>query len=192
MGLPYKVFDLMTGAMKGYNLRSITKELSALDDGDFYVSIRSAAAVGNSSWIGMQINTPSSGTATIHMRYDVLNSAGSAQVFLFGITTGSTYYSGTTSITPVNKNRNSTNAATVVTKWTTAVESSLTSTMTSTQGTILESYYINSTASNMLRFDNYSEPNEWILKYNTTYIVHVINGGGAAGAANIRVSWYEE
>lgn len=167
-------------------LVNITKQDSALLDGNLYTAFLTTASVAASSHIGIQINTSNS---DVYLNVDANNSGGLGEIFIFEISTGSTYATGTTTISAINLNFASTNTATVGLTYNPANEACLTSTIASTQGYIKEHFYINSTAG--ITQGNMYEPNTYRLKTGTTYVVYLLNGA-VAGAASMRLTWYEE
>jgi hypothetical protein len=163
-----------------------------ISNGKFFVACRTTDAIANSSYIGIQMNTPSSTIATIHARMRFCNSGGLGKIYVFEISTDSTYATGTTAITAYNRNRQSTNTASAGCYYIPVAEACLSSTISSSQGYLLDTYFINSTGTNANHLGgDFRSANDYILKGNTTYVFYLLNNSGNSGYGSFKMLWYE-
>ena len=175
-----------------YSHRTIDHEHSEIHSGKYYTAKINTSALGASSWVDMEIITPSTATAVVHLYVECVNSGGLAEIVIADLSTSSTYTHGATAVNRINRNRLSSNTAnmTVFTAGTNGAF--LTSTMTSTQATLLDNYYLGSTGS-VISAGSYARgrnKDELVLAGASTYVVRLWNRN-AAGAATLAAYWYE-
>lgn len=141
-------------------------------EGETYRAQNAQASLGTNT-VKYRITVPSGGPSP-HMviTVDVYN--GSAKAVLYAEAS----FTGGSAVTPYNRNRNSTNTPTTT----------VTSGVTSTDGTAIETFYVGagSKVAGTGRSDS-----EWILKTNRKYRLDV-TGLGAGTEAIIGFGWYED
>ena len=183
LSIMQKMKDITTDAIK-----TISVDHSEIHDGSFHQAILNTSSLGASSWLMMQINTPSSDIAEIHMFSDFNNSGGAVEFLKIGSPT--TMINGNAMVTVFNNNRKSTKVSSLVI-FSNPTGGSISSTATSSQANIIYYYYEGSTGGNQGKnASNGRDANEWILKANSTYVYKITNLG-SAGLATLRLNWYE-
>lgn len=177
-----------------YRFVSQSPEHSEIHKGHYFQVDRSTSVLGASSWIDIQINTPSTNVVQIHCYFQLNNSGGLAEVVLCELSTSSTYSStSVTQLNVINHNRTSTYVNNV-TFFTGGVNTAfITSTMTSSQAKLLQNVYVGSTGTNafggnLLIAERCRD--EFILKGNSTYIFRMYNRG-SDGSASLEAVFYE-
>lgn len=171
----------------------ITRDHHKIHDGKYYTAKVSNSTVASSSWLELEMVTPSTAIAEIHLYIDSNFSAGMTEVVLAELSTSSTYAHGATGVTAINHNRLSTNSATMAIFYGSTNNAFLTSTMTSTQAVLLDNQYVGSTGTKAGRTGAGGERNqdEYVLKGNSTNIVRMYNRADANGAGTLSLYWYE-
>lgn len=155
-------------------LNTVEYEHHEIHSGSFYrAGFQKDVANGGTAILA--ITTPNT-TKWLHFRAAV-DLELEATVKLYENPTSST---GGTAVTPRNANRNSTNTsgATVASD----------PTVNLTGAVVLGNLILGSGRSSG---GNSSAEYEWVLKQNTTYLVHVTNNTANANQINIRCQWYE-
>jgi hypothetical protein len=182
-----KAFDSPT-----YGIHIIESDHAMIHQEKFYTVGQTTSSLGASSWIDFYL-VPSTAKELHLKQLDATMSGGLLEVFICeGLSTGSSVVgTGGTTCISFNRDRNSTNTC-INSIYKNTTWSSTAGGITSTQVTnIISHFYIGTTgtASNRL---GASESNnlEWILKQGTTTIIRIYNDG-AAGAASLRLHFYE-
>lgn len=160
-----------------------------------YFHVRAlSTTLGASSWIDLELITPSTDTGVIHLYINHNNSGGLSEVILCDLSTATTYTHSTQVVyTAINHNQLSSNTANLVIYPGGANSAFITSTMTSSQATLIDLQQRGSTGTIAGRGDVGGGRNadEFILKGASTYVARLWNRN-AAGNATLTVYWYEE
>jgi len=121
------------------------------------------------------------------------NSGGLSEIILCDISTSSTYSHGATAVTRQNHNLLSVNTANMTVFTGSSQAAFITSTMTSTQATLIDLQQRGSTGtiSGRGELGGGRNQDEFILKGASTYVLRLWNRN-AAGNATLTAYWYEE
>jgi len=145
-------------------------------EGETYHFVHFIAALGTgTNKVAFTVPVFSPAIQGPHLVIDASVYNGTTLIYLYE---GSTFTGGS-ALTPLNRNRNSANAARCTAK----------AGVTSTDGTLLDMFYFGSggrSASNGER-----QAVEWVLKSNTVYRIDLI-GQIAGTAIALRCNWYED
>jgi len=168
-------------------------EHGEIHSGNYYTGKLSTSSIGASSWLDLELITPSTATAVVHLFSDHNNSGGMAEIILCDLSTSSTYTHGTTGVSAINHNLLSTKTANMSIFTAGTNGAFVTSTMTSTQATLKDRYYSGSTGTNARRgaAGGGRNQDEFVLAGASTYVLRLWNRS-AAGAATLAVYWYED
>ncbi len=144
-----------------------------IHEGDFYRAVDSVA-LGIGDVATFIVVTPNT-TKWLHMRPSVNVTAESTVVLYENVT-----YTGGTSVPALNANRNSgnTSGATLVKQVTT---------LTTGSAVALSNHLLGSNRTDGGKTD----PDEWILKQNTTYCLEVTNEAAGTNNCVVELVWYE-
>lgn len=169
-----RVFDDKADA-----LNTIAQGHHEIHEGDHY-GIEVTASLNAAQAIEILFTTPASGGKELHLTWSAF-SAGGAHIELHEAVG---YTSGGTAATPVNNNRNSTNTSAA----TGARTGTPAGALVYTAGTIIHGpQYL---SSGQIASGGDRRENEFVLKYNTTYVLRVVSD-----VASIRcwleAMWYE-
>jgi hypothetical protein len=165
----------------------ITSEHAKIHAGKCFTAYKNNTAIGASSYIDIAFVTPA--TTKIHLKEMYINNSGG----IAGITileSPSTMTLSTSYLIAYNRDRSSTYSPIL----TLSVDSTYTidSTATSTQATVIESYYIGSTGTAPARVQQFMINSvEFDLKVSTTYILRMKDISGNGGYGTLGILWYE-
>jgi hypothetical protein len=168
-------FERITGAIKG-----IDNYHAYIHEGKFFTHA-TKFTLTTGAVTKFTIVTPA--TPFVHYRpMNIITSVDAVSAIFYE---GSSGNSGGTSLTMVNRNRNSGIAATSILK------SGVTVTSNGTQ--ISQLYMPGSTGNGQSRSGTQlSGNNEWVLKPSTVYTIEFTNGSSASNTIFIEFQWYEE
>jgi len=175
------------------SIKVIPIEHAEIHSGKFYAASRSTSDLGASSWLDLELITPSSSVSYSHLYWDFNVSGGLGEIVFCDLSTATTYAHGASTMAAINKNRVSTNTAGLSIFYGSTTSGFITSTMTSSQAVLLANYYEGSTGTNAGRAGagGDMQVHEYILASNSTYVLRLWNRG-TAGAASLRLFWYED
>ena len=176
-----------------YAWKSIDISHAEIHSGNYFHARLLSTALAASSWMDLELVTPSTGTAIIHLFVNHNNSGGLSEIILCDISTSSTYSHGGTAVSSVNHNLISTKIANMSVFTASSQAAFITSTMTSTQATLIDLQQRGSTGTASGRGDVGSGRNadEFVLKGASTYVIRIWNRN-ATGNATLTAYWYEE
>ncbi len=183
-----KAFDSET-----YSVSAINSDHFMIHREKFYSIFQTTSSLGASSWIDFYI-VPSTENEIHLKQIDGVNSGGLFEVVICeGLSTGTSVSGGVGGTTNIsyNRDRNSTNISLNTfyknTTWA-STAGGITSSMVTN---IISHFYVGSTGTNSQRVGGTeTDQLEWILKQGTTTIIRMYNQG-AAGAASLRLHFYE-
>jgi hypothetical protein len=176
--------DSFSTTIKG--IFNITPEYAALEDNEAFLLGVNTTSLAASSWLDMQLNITSSTYDTYLMCVKASLSPGIYQYELIEASTGTTMSAGSSTITPIQSNRNCTTAP-VFTAFSDPTN------VSSTGNLQVENFFVGSTGSVAFGGVTYFMVEDCFLKlkYNSTYVIRMTNLSGNAGYASLSAKIHE-